>query len=436
MLQSLPKRGGAVVNRQTTHRGAHLVDADRRFATGGGLLARLTAGGFHRFLDRVDQGIAEGSLELALPGGATRVLGNRAPGPEAIVRLHSWRALVRLIASGSVGWYRAWTLGEWSSPDPVSLFDLFMRNGESLGEVGRAKGFGRCVNRLAHRFRSNSRKGARRNIAFHYDLGNDFYSAWLDPSMTYSSAVFAEPISEVERLEDAQRRKVRTLLDRLEIKAGDHLLEIGCGWGALAEVAARDYGARVTGLTLSAEQKAFADARLGAAGLSDKVSIEIRDYRDVRGSFDAVASVEMVEAVGQEYWPSYLQAIARALRPGGKAALQLISMRESLFAGYAANADFIQTYVFPGGLLICEEKFRAIAERCGLAWRDRRGFGLHYAETLRRWRMRYDIAVAENRLPAGFDTAFHNLWRYYLMYCEGGFRGSGIDVAQVTLVKG
>jgi cyclopropane-fatty-acyl-phospholipid synthase len=420
---------------QEQHRGRHLVAADRRFWTGAGLLARLTAGGFRNLLDRIDAGLDHGSIEAVFPDGTTRLLGDRGSGPATLVRIHSWRSLIRLVASGSVGWYKAWALGEWSSPDPVSLFELFMINGESLGNVGRSKGIARVVNRVSHTFRSNNRAGSRRNIAFHYDLGNDFYEAWLDGSMTYSSALFAEPIGDAEALEEAQERKIRTLLDRLGLKPGDRLLEIGCGWGSLAEIAARDYGALVTGLTLSTEQKAYADARLRDAGLSDRVSIEICDYRDVRGTFDAVASVEMVEAVGQEYWPSYLQSIARTLKAGGKAALQLISMRDPLFEGYAANADFIQTYIFPGGLLISERKFRAIAEKLGLAWRDRKGLGLHYAETLKRWRARYNLAVAQERLPAGFDEPFHNLWRYYLMYCEGGFRGGGIDVAQVTLEK-
>ncbi|HEX8365381.1 MAG TPA: cyclopropane-fatty-acyl-phospholipid synthase family protein [Allosphingosinicella sp.] len=420
-------------------RGRHLVSADRGFATGGGwlahLAARLLAGGFHRMLDRIDAALAEGGIEAVLPDGSRRMLGGRAPGPVPIVHLHSWRALVRLATSGSVGWYKAWEQGEWSSPDPVPLFDLFMRNGESLGRTARAKGLFRLVNRVGHRFRANDKARARRNIEAHYDLGNDFYRAWLDAGMTYSSAIFAEPLSAVEPLEQAQARKVRLLLDRLDIERGQRLLEIGCGWGGLAEIAARDYGARVTGLTLSPSQKEFAEARIAEAGLSDRVAIELCDYRDAQGQYDAIASVEMVEAVGQDYWPAYLEAVARLLKPGGRAALQLISMRESLFDDYAASADFIQTYVFPGGMLISEESFRRIAEQAGLEWHDRKGYGLHYAETLKRWRARYEAAVAEGRLPAGFDEAFHRLWRYYLMYCEGGFRGGGIDVAQVTLVK-
>jgi cyclopropane-fatty-acyl-phospholipid synthase len=416
-------------------RGRHLVSADRGFATGGGVLARLAGGSFHRVLDRIDAGLAEGGIDATLPDGTRRMLGGRAPGPVPVVHLHSWRALVRLISSGSVGWYKAWELGEWSSPDPVPLFDLFMRNGESLGDTARAKGLFRLVNRLAHAFRDNDRERARRNIAFHYDLGNDFYAPWLDASMTYSSAVFAEPISPAELLEAAQARKIRLLLDRLQLEPGQRLLEIGCGWGGLAEVAARDYGVEVVGVTLSAEQKAWAERRLAEAGLAGRVSIRLCDYREIEGRFDAVASVEMVEAVGRAWWPAYLEAIARALAPGGRAALQLISIRDALFERYAANADFIQTYIFPGGMLVGEGEFARIAAGAGLEWRDRTGFGLHYAETLKRWRLRYDEAVEEGRLPNGFDEPFHRLWRYYLMYCEGGFRGGGIDVAQVTLVK-
>lgn len=418
-----------------TRRGTHLVAADRGFATGGGLMARLFAGGFGRVLAAIDRGLVAGSLEVTLLDGSVRMLGGRAAGPVAIVHLRSWRALARLATSGSVGWYKAWANGEWASPDPVPLFDLFMRNAASLGDTGRAKGPWRLVNRIAHALRANDRKHARQNIQHHYDLGNDFYAAWLDPGMTYSSAIFAEPIADGEALEEAQTRKVRLLLDRLELKRGQRLLEIGCGWGGLAEVAARDYGVHVTGLTLSEEQKAYADARLTRAGLPDRADIHLTDYRDVAGQFDAVASVEMVEAVGQEYWPDYLRTISRALKPGGKAALQLISMRDNLFEDYAANTDFIQTYVFPGGLLIEEGRFRSLAEAAGLAWQDRKGYAPHYAETLRRWRRRYDEAVAEARLPDGFDAGFHGLWRYYLMYCEGGFMSGGIDVAQVTLVK-
>ncbi|MGA9580684.1 MAG: cyclopropane-fatty-acyl-phospholipid synthase family protein [Allosphingosinicella sp.] len=416
-------------------RGRHLVAADRRFATGGGLLAHLLSGSLSRILGRIDRGLEQGAIEAILPDGSRRILGGRRPGPRPIVHLHSWRALARLVTSGSVGWYKAWEQGEWSSPDPVPLFELFMLNAESLGATARAKGLFRLVNSVAHRFRDNDKKRARENISHHYDLGNDFYRAWLDDGMTYSSAVFAEPIGGGEPLEAAQARKLSLLLDRLALKPGQRLLEIGCGWGSLAEAAARDYAVEVTGLTLSEEQKAYAERRLEAAGLGRRCAIELTDYRDASGEYDSVASVEMVEAVGRDYWPVYLESIARLLKPGGRAAIQFISIREPLFEHYAANADFIQTYIFPGGMLISEARLEALARKAGLEWRDRRGFGLHYAETLGRWRLRYDEAVAEGRLPEGFDEPFHRLWRYYLMYCEGGFRGGGIDVAQVTLVK-
>lgn len=415
-------------------RGKHLVAADRGFATGGGLAARLFAPGFHKLLDRIDGALEQGRIDATLPDGSFRALGGRAAGPVAIVHVRSWRAFVRLASSGSVGWYKAWARGEWESADPVALFDLFMLNAGPLGDTARAKGPWKLVNWLAHRFRANDPRQSRRNIAHHYDLGNDFYAAWLDRGMTYSSAIFAEPISAKEPLERAQERKVRLLLDRLGLEPGQQLLEIGCGWGGLAEIAARDYGVSVTCLTLSAEQKAYADGRLARAGLGDRVRIRLCDYRDVAGRFDAVASVEMAEAVGEEYWPAYLQAIARVLKPGGRAALQLISIRDDLFERYAASADFIQTYIFPGGMLIGEARFRSLAAAAGLDWRDRAGYGPHYAETLKRWRARYGQAVEKGRLR-GFDDAFHDLWRYYLMYCEGGFRGRGIDVAQVTLVK-
>jgi cyclopropane-fatty-acyl-phospholipid synthase len=411
-------------------RGQHLVRADRRFATGGGKMLGVLAPAFRRVLDKVDAGLVDGGIDATLPDGSRRRLGFRSNGPTAIVRLHSWRAMLRLATSGSVGWYKAWEKGEWDSPDPVPLFDLFMRNGRSLGSTARAKGLWRLVNRAAHAVRANTPIRAKRNIQAHYDLGNDFYAAWLDPSMTYSSAVF-EP---GDTLEQAQNRKLMLLLDRLDLKPGQRLLEIGCGWGSLAEIAAREYGVHVVGLTLSSKQKDYAERRMRKAGLSDKVEIRLADYRELDEKFDSVASVEMVEAVGQEYWDAYLAAIARALKPGGKAALQLISIDPALFEGYAASPDFIQTYIFPGGMLVHEPRFAAIANAHNLSWDDRVGYDLHYAETLRQWRERYDAAVKRGKL-AGFGEAFHRLWRYYLMYCEGGFRGRGIDVAQVTLVR-
>ena len=411
-------------------RGEHLVRADRGFATGGGLIARLSAPAFAKVLDEIDRRLARGGIEATLPGGDKRRLGFHAKGPKATVRLQSWLALVRLATSGSVGWYKAWTLGEWSSPDPVTVFELFSANAVPLGDVGRAKGPFRWINALAHRLRDNGRSKARENIEAHYDLGNDFYSAWLDSTMTYSSARFA---SCEEPLEQAQLRKVNSLLDRVALQPGQRLLDIGCGWGTLAIEAAKR-GASVVGLTLSKEQKAWAEEKIGEAGLSDRVEIRLQDYRDTAEQFDAVSSVEMVEAVGKRWWGTYLDSIARNLKSGGRAALQFISIDDRMFDRYARNADFIQTYIFPGGMLVDEPQFESLAKERGLSWDNREGFGRDYAETLRRWRDRYNQAVARGALQ-GFEEPFHDLWRYYLMYCEGGFRGGAVDVAQVTMTK-
>lgn len=413
-----------------TSRGAHLVHGDRGFTTGGGLVARLIAPAIAGVLDRIDRRLERGGIDVTLPGGSRRRLGFRAPGATAVVQLKSWMSLFRLAVSGSVGWYKAWELGEWTSPDPVPLFELFSANAVTLGELGRAKGPARWVNALAHRLRDNAPRQAKANIAAHYDLGNDFYSAWLDDTMTYSSARFE---TGKDTLEQAQLRKVHLLLDRLDLGPGKRLLEIGSGWGTLAIEAAKR-GAGVVSLTLSEEQKAWADQRIREAGLSDRIEIRLQDYRDIADQFDAVASVEMVEAVGQRWWDTYLRAIARNLKPGGRAALQFISMDHRLFGGYSRNADFIQTYIFPGGQLVDEPVFAGLAGDEGLSWEDRDGFGLDYAETLKRWRASYDGAVGSGKLK-GFGDRFHRLWRYYLMYCEGGFRGGAIDVAQVTMVK-
>jgi cyclopropane-fatty-acyl-phospholipid synthase len=381
-------------------------------------------------LDRIDLGLEQGSLEASLPDGTRRLLGGRAPGPACEVNLHSWRALVRLAVGGSAGWYRAWAAGEWSSPDPVPLFALFMKNAAALGQVARPRGPGRWLGRIMHWARRNSRTGSRDNIAYHYDLGNDFYSLWLDENMHYSSALFIDPDDMTEDFEAAQRRKVDAALDRIDLCDGASLLEIGCGWGGLAEQAMERCAIAYSGLTLSTEQADYVSDRLGTGA-----QILLTDYRDAQGQYDAIVSVEMVEAVGQRYWPDYLDAVHRLLKPGGKAAIQYILIDDDIFDHYARGADFIQTYVFPGGMLMSQSRFRALAQAQGLEWRDVHHFGLDYAETLRRWRERFDQAIDEGRLPTNFDQHFVALWRYYLMYCEGGFRGGGIDVAQVTLVK-
>ena len=393
----------------------------------GGVLAKVV----RPLVARIDRGLVSGAMTVSFPeGGAAIRLGGRSSGPEAIVILNSWRALWRLTMDGSIGWYEGWAAGEWESPNPVAVIEVFSLNRRSLATAGRAQGISRLVRRFWHRGHRNNRAGARRNIQEHYDLGNEFYSLWLDASMTYSSAIFSH---EGESLEDAQRRKLAAILDRSATEPGDRILEIGCGWGSFAETAARA-GIRVHGITLSTEQKAFAEQRIAAQGL-DGVEIDLLDYRDVTGRYDGVASIEMVEAVGEEYWPDYLATIARALKPGGRAAIQYIAIDDGMFDGYARNVDFIQRYVFPGGMLLSESRFLAIAKQCGLRCSDRLTFGLDYAETLRRRREAFDRVIAANLLPAKFDKKFIGLWRFYLMYCEGGFRGGGIDVAQVTLVK-
>ncbi|CAH0496863.1 Tuberculostearic acid methyltransferase UfaA1 [Novosphingobium sp. CECT 9465] len=421
------------MNAQTPIRGGHLVAGGRNISATGRWIARLFAGSFASAVDRIDRGLASGTILATLPDGSSRKVGGRGDGPTARIDLKSWNALVRLATAGSIGWYDAWVAGEWDSPDPVVIFDLFMRNADTLGDTGRAKGPWRWAGRLLNMARRNSRAQARRNIAAHYDLGNDFYRLWLDPTMSYSSALW-DGIAPDASLEMAQANKVDRLGARLNLKPGGKVLEIGCGWGYLARRLAETTGAHVTGISLSDEQLDWARDELAGSRLQG-IEYRHQDYRDVEGQFDAIASVEMVEAVGREYWPSYFDCLARCLKPGGRAALQYISIRDELFDAYAASADFIQAYVFPGGLLISEREFRALAAERGLAWQDQHDFGLDYARTLRVWREALDRAVETGALPPGFDHKFLDLWRYYLMYCEGGFRGGGINVAQVTLIK-
>ncbi|MFA9199856.1 MAG: class I SAM-dependent methyltransferase [Cypionkella sp.] len=416
-------------------RGGSLLEAGARFERSPGALARLFAPGFHKLLDRIDAGLESGSILGRLPDGSTRLLGGRAPGIAAEVEIRDWRALLRLATNGSIGWYQAWEAGEWASPDPVPVFALFMANGEALGDTGRARGPFRWAARFAHWLNRNTPAGAARNIHAHYDLGNDFYAAWLGRSMCYSSALFTRSVGPsraeqaLDRLDYGQLAKVTAMLQRVE--GAQSVLEIGCGWGMLAHAAAGT-GARVDAISLSDEQLGWCR---GKARDPANPRFLRQDYRDTHGQYDAVVSVEMVEALGREYWPAFMDCVARNLKPGGRAAIQFISMKEGLFDAYARSADFIQAYIFPGGLLIRTSEFQRLAEARGLAWTDQLDFGQDYAETLRLWREKFDAAAADGRLPAGFDERFVRLWRYYLMYCEGGFRGGGIDVHQVTLVK-
>lgn len=412
---------------QVSNRGVALTQRARAFERNPGLLARLLAPAFEKMLDRIDAALGSGTIHGTLPDGTPRILGGRAPGFECRFELRSYNALIRIATNGSVGLYQAWEAGEWWSPDPVPLCALFMQHAQALGDTARAKGPFRRLLKLAHLFNRNSHQGARRNIKAHYDLGNDFYAAWLDPSMVYSSGMGEGALPVI------QQAKLGAIAERLALGDGAQVLEIGCGWGALADHVAERHSAQVTGISLSDEQLAWGRAHWAPR----RGSLELlhRDYREVDEQFDAIMSVEMVEALGREYWPTFMDCIARNLKPGGRAAIQYISMRDELFDAYAKSADFIQAYIFPGGLLIRTSEFRRLAEARGLAWRDQVDFGQDYAATLKAWRENFDAAVAEGRLPAGFDEVFVRLWRFYLQYCEGGFRGGGIDVHQVTLVK-
>lgn len=416
----------------TSRRGAHLTTSDRRFALGGGPLARFAAARAQAVVARIDAGLATGSLDATLPGGRRVRLGARAAGPAAAIVLDNWTPVVRLMLAGSAGFARAYFDGDWTSPAPEAIFALFVANRTTLGDTARARGASRLVNRLVRAVEERLRPKA--NIEFHYDLGNDFYAAWLDPGMTYSSALFDPAAchpreSGDDKLEQAQTAKFRALLDAVGVRPGDRVLEIGCGWGGLAEIATRDYGARVHGITLSAEQLAYCRARVPAA------TFALTDYRAVAGTYDHVVSVEMFEAVGMRHWGTFMATLRRVLEPGGRAGLQVITIADDVFAHYRASTDFIQAYIFPGGMLPSPSRFRAAAAGAGLATVSERWFGPDYARTLRLWRARFDAAVADDRLPPGFDERFVAIWRYYLMYCEGGFEGGGLDVGQVVLER-
>lgn len=388
------------------------------------LYRRLLAG----MLDRLDYGC----LSVTLPDGGTMT----AHGPigaehQAGITIRSYRALRRLLLGGDIGFAEAYVAGEWDTPDLPALLTVAARNRNRLGQSIEGMAPLRWWNRLIHVARPNSRDGSRRNIAAHYDLGNDFYAAWLDPGMTYSAAVFTGGNA---TLEDAQQEKYRRLCEAVAVKPGDHILEIGCGWGGFALTAARDYGCRVTAVTVSHEQWQYARDRVAASGLADRVEVRLQDYRDVEGTFDAVVSVEMFEAVGEAYWPAFVDILRDRLRPGGRAALQVITIDDMLFDTYRHSADFIQRYIFPGGMLPSPSVLRHAVEEGGLRWLSGDMFGMDYARTLVEWHRRFvDAWPRIERL--GFDTRFRRLWTYYLAYCEAGFRARTIDVGHFVVVR-
>lgn len=372
-----------------------------------------------------------GRVYIELPSGR-RLSYGQTEYPEVTVKIHSWRALWRAALGGSVGWGEAYMAGEWDTPDLSALLTLAARNTRASGREKDGTSLVGAFHRLMHVLNANTKTGSRKNISAHYDLGNEFYRLWLDPGMAYSSAIFHD---DSEALECAQRSKNRRLCEKLGLKPGNHVLEIGCGWGGLAEMAARDYRCRVTALTLSERQAAFARARIEQLGLSALVDVRIQDYRDVDTVFDAIVSVEMFEAVGAENWPVYFAALRRCLRPGGRAAIQTITIEDGAFDNYRRSADFIQRYIFPGGMLPSPSAFRARAAAERFAIADEFFFGASYAETIRRW------ADAFNKswyliARLGFDERFKRMWNFYLSYCEAGFATNRVDVGQFLLVNG
>lgn len=380
-----------------------------------------------RYLQQVLSRLPEleyGTLSLFLPSGKELQFGQANPGePRAEVRLKSLKPISRLLRGGLIGWAESYMDGEWDSPDIVALVRWALGNEHAMDEVMKGHPVLNFFNRLVHLARSNTRKGSRKNIAYHYDLGNEFYQLWLDPSMTYSSALYEQ----TDDLQEAQLTKYRRICQMLDVKPGERVLEIGCGWGGFAEVAAAEFGAVVTGITLSKEQLKYAQKRIADAGLSDKAEFQLIDYRDVSGQFDHIVSIEMFEAVGQEHWPTYFKQVRELLKPGSSALLQVITIENERFDAYARAADFIQKYIFPGGMLPSPEKLEHQVSQAQLTLDEQFFFGQDYARTLAEWR--HSFLAQWPRIQAqGFDERFRRMWLYYLTYCEGGFTEGSIDV--------
>ena len=377
-----------------------------------------------------------GRITLSGPNGFERTFGEEAgiegaaPLPHVHLVLSDWDVVGVCMKRGDIGFAETRMEGRWHVDDPAALIELFCRNRAALERAIYGSFVGNALYRIRHLLNSNTRTRARKNIEAHYDLGNDFYRLWLDSTMTYSSALF--DAGHAGSLEAAQAAKYRRILRRLDPKPGDRLLEIGCGWGGFAEVATREFGVHVTGLTLSPEQLRFATARLAGAGLAERADLRLLDYRDMRGEFDHIVSIEMFEAVGEGYWDSYFACVRRNLNRGGRAMVQSITIDESLFDRYRKSTDFIQQYIFPGGMLPSPTEFGARARRAGLEVADEFRFGRDYAETLRRWRVAFMAKLPEVR-QLGFDERFVRLWEFYLAYCEGAFNAGSTDVIQFEL---
>jgi cyclopropane-fatty-acyl-phospholipid synthase len=372
-----------------------------------------------------------GTVDVELPSGDVFKLTGSQPGPAARLIVRDFRFVSRTLAAGDIGFAEAFMAGEWDTPNLSAVLEAFSLNFDRIGRLVQGNPLTRAVNFIAHLLHYNSRAGSRRNIEAHYDLGNAFYSRWLDASMTYSSARFERP---GESLSQAQRNKYSSLARQIGLGPDQHVLEIGCGWGGFAEYAAGEVGAKVTGITISPAQFEFARRRLFEAGLAERAEIRLVDYRDLEGQFDKVASIEMFEAVGEAYWPAYFGKIREVLSPGGMAGLQIITIRDELFADYRSRADFIQKYIFPGGMLPSETRLREETHRAGLEWGGVIRFGQNYADTLAEWARRFEGAWDEIR-GLGFDERFRRLWRFYLSYCEAGFRSERTDVVQLSLSR-
>ncbi len=382
-----------------------------------------------RLLDRIGARLQVGSLTVQLPSGERLTFGSAAahgvPGqPSAIIVLHRWRTLRRLALDGDIGFAEAYLDGDWSSPDIPALIELAARNDQGLGSVIDGIPPLRVLKRWRHASRANTRRGSRRNIPRHYDLGNDFYAEWLDAGMTYSSAIYR---SADQTIEAAQMEKQERAIELLDLPRGGRVLEIGCGWGGLAERIAREDGVRVTGITLSPAQLAFARQRVDAAGLGQRADLRLQDYRDVEGRFDRIVSIEMLEAVGQAFWPTYFSTLRDRLVPGGVAVLQGITIDDRRFETYRTSMDFIQRYIFPGGMLPSVAEMRRQIDRAGLHLVSLETFGQSYARTLAEWNRRFQAAWPRIA-RMGFSSRFKRMWEYYLAYCEGGFSAGAIDV--------
>ena len=395
------------------------------------LTAARTPGPGAAMLQRLLCRLERGRLSVVLPDGAAVMHRGALPGQEAQLELRSWKPLRALLLGGGNGFSECYIAGDWSSPDLAAFLRFCAENMAALKtEAGSTRGAG-LIARLRHWCNRNSRAGSRRNILAHYDLGNSFYARWLDASMTYSSALYT---AQEEDLADAQMRKLARIAELLQAGPGADILEIGCGWGALAEQLA-SCGARVTGLTLSPAQVQYARARLAAAGLEERAEIVLRDYRDENGVYDHIVSIEMLEAVGEAWWPSYFAALRARLKPGGRAVLQVITIDEGCFDDYRRHPDFIQLHVFPGGMLPTKSAIAAQAARAGLMLTGTEFFGQSYALTLAEWRRRFLRAWPEIEREDRFAPQFKRLWEYYLAYCEAGFVTGMTDVGLYVLER-